>query len=1778
MLQSFSEFIDLFNERQINYINENINQILQNFKCFLITYDNQQTDVINQRENQSNIIIVDKISKDGEEYLIICFDETVIIISILDLWFIKIFFENHKDSTIYILSKNVTRLFSDSYRLIFPKYSSSIKTYNFLSEEHSRKSWNIVIKCIFTFLIEKSLSDDNQEYDRINIFEYDSKSNDVKLEDEDFFTIRHITTDASILIDLIYHFEAKKAIYLKIFSEDPKNKLFNSEHRNFMNIKHPLVPQYYGYTLCDDNKNGLAIECVNGLTLDQIEKMELEIEEKIKMIFEIMTLIEYFHDNHFVCRDLSPNHFLVDSNKTVILTDVDHLLYNGETDNYLPPHRKTKSNQNGFVAPEISENCSSEVDIYSFGMLLYFIVTEEVPKSVKSLNFDGFTEDYLYIQKMILQCTSEEPSKRPKISELIDLFYTNVVSQVLELKDKYFSYWLFVSLSKLTLTYEEEKSTVKAKIYMTKVKSLMTQIIDNKDLQEIYLKFKMIYCEDETKIVDYLSNSKFITFSISDIQKHRKGKTTHIYGNVVMCSEGICIIFNNTNVKSLIRNLNRIEACLANASEQNSLIEKMEEDDCINEEIDNFCNYYRDDIRNNQLIQSTIRPIVAFMIRRYFCPSSYFKDQSFFVFDQSKNNILNRSNLNEIFFSQPNPETLKERLEDLYEPIFNKQIESLSNASNSQYLIFKQSDFIVLRELQATDSFTDELVFHIKNKYVFMLKRINKTIDKEKFTKIASHDSFVTFYGFLEEGKKVTGLVYDYLCNGKLTDHVTDTEQFSNFYPLISLIRIFHGFDYINDYCQNRPKIDLSIIYLDHDNIPYIYYVFFPGDDEEDERKEHRNRSPLCINFIGEIIYLVFEKKELPRKLKSVPPITKCTENIQNLYYSCISYRKGDKLTFDKIEDSIFNELESLHFVECYLNKIQENLRPNEIVNFCYELIQLLVYMKRNDNSHSAMLILTRLPLLLVLKMTGDFDELHYQIGLLYEHEHLYDKAREYYELSIKKGHSKALFQLGHLYENGTGVRQDYSFARKHYEMAAKNKNIEALLQLGILHEEGKGVKPNSAKAREYFMQAVNEDNSNVPIQIGDIYYNEIKDSLKAIEYYTISANNNNPLALFKLGNIYERQYNALKANEYYEKAGQLNNSEALVKLGDFYYSKPLLPEAKKYYEMAIDLKNPQAFFKLGQMYKDGYGVVKDDVKASKYLNEYIELQSSILLCLGLFNESGFGVEQNYSKAKEYYNLALELNDPKSLYHLGLLYKNGHGVHRDLKKCEHYLSKLQEVGYHDIYKCYKDMALHASCPKEYYFSYGTENSQFLVNIGNFYEKGSRFQKNCLKAKLYYEISCGFQNSDGFYRLGRLYEKGSQNKNDLISQNYVRARDYYLISIGHNNVKAYYRLGNIFERGLADKQDYSLSRKYFQLSASANSMKSYFRLGVIYLDGLGVKVNVNKAIENFNTCTQFYQNLEIYSRYNFYYCLSSNYLGLIYITSFPETDMENAEIHLREGHYGSFSYSQNNLGLLYLLFTKKTGNAEFLFEEAGKQGFALAYYNLGFMNEQNEEIEKAIYFYNQASKNEDAPLIFKNKLIEDEYLEISKTFIICLTNLKLTIYYLSKKNYTQQSEYYFQKVFNKMKTFSIELDFKARNIFANLKPFILNYEDFHLFDKNIEILQNRTKSRKIILPDMNKIKKVEKRDDIGMVSLSSSKLSFGESRRNERKIFTNPKDLFAFAVQNDTYKEDLFDEIEEIINEMDSILYQPPYRILFGRMCSKSRQRPQSLAKPLLPKT
>lgn len=77
----------------------------------------------------------------------------------------------------------------------------------------------------------------------------------------------------------------------------------------------------------------------------------------------------------------------------------------------------------------------------------------------------------------------------------------------------------------------------------------------------------------------------------------------------------------------------------------------------------------------------------------------------------------------------------------------------------------------------------------------------------------------------------------------------------------------------------------------------------------------------------------------------------------------------------------------------------------------------------------------------------------------------------------------------------------------------------------------------------------------------------------------------------------------------------------------------------------------------------------------------------------------------------------------------------------------------------------------------------------------------------------------------------------------------------------------------------------------------------------------------------------------------------------------------------------------------------------MYESSSKHNFSIAQYNLGYIFEQEGNNKEFIDSYIKASENEDSPLIFRSYVHQDKRLEISKTFIICLANLKLTKYYL-----------------------------------------------------------------------------------------------------------------------------------------------------------------------------
>ena len=65
---------------------------------------------------------------------------------------------------------------------------------------------------------------------------------------------------------------------------------------------------------------------------------------------------------------------------------------------------------------------------------------------------------------------------------------------------------------------------------------------------------------------------------------------------------------------------------------------------------------------------------------------------------------------------------------------------------------------------------------------------------------------------------------------------------------------------------------------------------------------------------------------------------------------------------------------------------------------------------------------------------------------------------------AAEQGYAKAQFNLGLIYYNGQGVRQDYTQAVQWYRKAAEQGDAKAQYNLGVMYDNGQGVrmqKPN---------------------------------------------------------------------------------------------------------------------------------------------------------------------------------------------------------------------------------------------------------------------------------------------------------------------------------------------------------------------------------------------------------------------------------------------------------------------------------------------------------------------------------------------------------------------------------------------------------------------------------------------------------------------------------------------------------------------------------------------
>ena len=170
-----------------------------------------------------------------------------------------------------------------------------------------------------------------------------------------------------------------------------------------------------------------------------------------------------------------------------------------------------------------------------------------------------------------------------------------------------------------------------------------------------------------------------------------------------------------------------------------------------------------------------------------------------------------------------------------------------------------------------------------------------------------------------------------------------------------------------------------------------------------------------------------------------------------------------------------------------------------------------------------------------------------------------------------------AYYLLGHCYEEGCGVKQNFKEAFDMYQKSSDLEESTGILSLARCYEEGIGVKNDYKKAAELYEKVLSGFWGNrryTKVRVGNIYLFELGETEKGLKYLKEAADAGSGAALYYLGQAYDSgtgvEKNPQNAVEYYQQSIDAETYPfVLTILADHYYEGN---GVKKDIERAIEL------------------------------------------------------------------------------------------------------------------------------------------------------------------------------------------------------------------------------------------------------------------------------------------------------------------------------------------------------------------------------------------------------------------------------------------------------------------------------------------------------------------------------------------------------------------------------------------------------------------------------
>lgn len=252
MLEGYEEFKKLSDKKCIKMIDKRFNKCIQEFSFLQIQNDCKFDCQILEKVNKCNHAISDTI-----------------------------FSSSNKGNIFYVQGQ------PDRNREDYDNFKEELNNFMDNCEINSNNSikqfWNLIKPCISAYLITKSRSN---SLIKINYFiENFEKTKDIKnYEYNEFIPLRIIgISSSSSKTELCYHIKNEKIVAIKTYVNEI-TKLEQREINNYKFLNYPLIPTFYGQI---NRRNSIVIDFIEGQQLNNENKNNLRLEERIIITFQI---------------------------------------------------------------------------------------------------------------------------------------------------------------------------------------------------------------------------------------------------------------------------------------------------------------------------------------------------------------------------------------------------------------------------------------------------------------------------------------------------------------------------------------------------------------------------------------------------------------------------------------------------------------------------------------------------------------------------------------------------------------------------------------------------------------------------------------------------------------------------------------------------------------------------------------------------------------------------------------------------------------------------------------------------------------------------------------------------------------------------------------------------------------------------------------------------------------------------------------------------------------------------------------------------------------------------------------------------------------------------------------------------------------------------------------------------------------------------------------------------------------------------------------------------